>query len=368
MTLALAIAAALLQSATPPPVAAPSIAPTPAATTKWPVRDHDVILRDFSFRSGERLPQLKIHYITLGTPRRDAKGDIVNGVMVLHGTGGSGSQFLSPPFADALYGPGAPLDLARWFVILPDNIGHGRSSKPSDGMRMRFPNYDYADMVEAQRRMLVEGLTTRHLRLIMGTSMGCMHGFIWGEAHPDFARALMPMACLPVEIGGINRMWRQLAIDGIRADPAWMGGNYKAQPELGLRTAVSLLQIAGGAPLYLQAQYPTRDAAAAYIRKRVVQDMPTRDANDLIYQLESSRSYDPSRDLEKITVPLTWLNSADDFINPHGLGIAETAVKRMPNARFRLIAETAETRGHGTHTWARFWKQDLVELLARSER
>ncbi len=332
------------------------------------LKEGDITLRDFRFGSGETMKALKLHYATLGTPVRDAHGRITNAVMVLHGTGGSGRQFLAPQFAQELFGPGQPLDLSRYFVVLPDNIGHGRSSKPSDGLRMAFPHYDYDDMVEAQRRLLVDGLKVDRLRLLMGTSMGCMHGFVWGAKHPDFVRAMMPMACLPTQIAGHNRMWRKAAIEGIRSDPAWRGGDYSEQPVQGLRTASSLLQVAGFAPLYLQQAYPTRDAADAYITERITKDIATRDANDLIYQLESSRNYDPSPHLEKITTPITWINSSDDFINPWDYGIAEKAAARLPNGRYVLIKATAETRGHSTHTWARFWKQDLLDLLARTEK
>jgi homoserine O-acetyltransferase len=331
------------------------------------LKEGDSVLRNFRFGSGERMAELRIHYATLGTPRRDSKGVVTNAVMVLHGTGGSGRQFLQPQFADELYGPGQPLDIARYYVILPDGIGHGRSSKPSDGMRMHFPKYDYDDMVEAQRRMLVEGLGVTRLRLLMGTSMGCMHGFVWAEAHPDFARAIMPMACLPTEIAGHNRMWRKLAVEGIRNDPAWAGGNYSSEPLQGLRTAVSVLQIAGFAPLYLQKAYPTREAADAYIVDRVAKDLPTRDANDLIYQIEASRSYNPWPALERIRAPMTWVNSSDDFINPSEYGIAEDAARRLKTGRYILIRATSDTRGHGTHTWARFWRQELIDLLARTE-
>ena len=331
-------------------------------------REGDFTVRDFKFRSGETLPELKLHYATLGTPKRDATGRITNAVMVLHGTGGSGRQFLQPQFADELYGPGQPLDVTRYYIILPDGIGHGKSSKPSDGLKMRFPAYDYDDMVEAQRRLLVDGLGVTKLRLLMGTSMGCMHGFMWGQAHPDFAQAIMPLACLPVEIAGQNRMWRKLAIDAIKADPAWSGGDYAAQPAQGLRTAASLLTVAGGNPLALHAQHPTRSAADAYAEEAIKRGMSGRDANDLIYQVSASRTYDPSKGLERITTPLTWINSADDFINPSALGIAEPAARRLRNGRFRLIEASPETKGHGTHTWATFWKADLVELLRRSER
>jgi homoserine O-acetyltransferase len=327
----------------------------------------DVTLANFRFRSGEMLPELRMHYVTLGTPHRNARGEIDNAVMVLHGTGGSGRQFLQPQFADALYGPGQPLDITRYYLILPDNIGHGRSSKPSDGLRMRFPAYDYDDMVEAQRLILARLGVTR-LRLLFGTSMGCMHGFVWAETHPDFARAMMPMACLPTEIAGHNRMWRRMAIEGIRSDPAWNEGNYTTQPQMGLRVAASLLQVAGWNPLQLQVAYPTRAAADPWVVDRVARDIATRDANDLIYQLDASRTYNPLPNLERIRVPMTWINSADDFINPPGYGIAEAAARRMPSARYILIPATAETRGHGTHTWARFWRQELIDLLARTER
>jgi homoserine O-acetyltransferase len=354
----LAILLALaVQTAAPPP-------PPPA----WPTREQDIFLKDFRFRDGETLPELRIHVTTIGAPHRNAKGEIDNAVMVLHGTGGSGKQFLQPQFANELYGPGQPLDINRYFIILPDNIGHGGSSKPSNGLRMRFPKYDYDDMVAAQLRLLTEGLGVTHLRLIFGTSMGCMHGFVWGESHPTFVSALMPMACEPIAIAGLNRMWRQLAINGIKADPAWQGGGYSSQPMAGLRAAQNLLFIAGSAPLLYQTQYPTRAAASAFAEERVANALKTLDANDLIYQLDSSRNYDPWPGLERIKVPLMWINSADDFINPRNLDVPQQAVKRMKKARFRLIPETADTRGHGTHTWAKFWKAELIELLKRSEQ
>jgi homoserine O-acetyltransferase len=331
------------------------------------LKEGDAVLKDFRFASGEHLAELRIHYATLGTPRRDSRGEAINAVMVLHGTGGTGRQFLAPQFANELYGPGQPLDISRYYVILPDGLGHGKSSKPSDGLRMHFPKYEYADMVEAQRRMLVEGLGVTRLRLLMGTSMGCMHGFVWAETHPDFARAIMPMACLPTEIAGHNRMWRDAAIRGIEADPAWAGGDYKAEPLMGLRTAVSLLQVAGFAPLYLQKAYPTRASADAYIEERIAKDLPTRDANDLIYQLDASRTYNPWPKLERITAPIAWVNSEDDFINPPGYGIAEEAARRMKTARYVLVRATSDTRGHGTHTWAKFWRQQLIDLLAKTE-
>jgi homoserine O-acetyltransferase len=364
----LGLLALLAAQATPVPPMGWSGGPVPAPARTWPTREQDVVLKDFRFRDGETLPALRMHVTTLGSPHRNANGQIDNAVMVLHGTGGSGRQFLQPQFADELYGPGQPLDIRHYYVILPDNIGHGGSSKPSDGLRMHFPKYDYDDMVEAQRRMLIEGLGVTHLRLVMGTSMGCMHAFVWGETHPTFVSALMPLACEPVEIAGLNRMWRQLAINGIEADPAWHGGEYKNEPVVGLRSAQNLLFVAGAAPLLYQQKYPTRAAASAFAEERVSNALKSLDANDLIYQLDSSRNYNPWPGLERINVPLMWVNSADDFINPRNPPVPAAALKRMPTARFRLIPESAETRGHGTHTWARFWKADLSALLARSEQ
>ena len=231
---------------------------------------------------------------------------------------------------------------------------------------MKFPKYDYDDMVAAQHAML-ERIGVTKLRLIMGTSMGCMHAFVWGETYPTFAKALMPLACEPMEIAGLNRMWRQLAINGIEADPAWKGGNYAAEPMSGLRAAQNLLFVAGSAPLFYQSQYPTRAAASQFAETSVSGALKSLDANDLIYQLDSSRNYNPWPNLEKITAPMMWINSADDFINPRNFPMPQQAVRRIKNAQFRLIPETTETHGHGTHTWAKFWKADLIALLARSE-
>jgi len=337
----------------------------PAAAAP-PVAEADLTIKGFRFQSGETL-DVRQHYRTLGTPVRDAAGNITNAVMVLHGTGGSGAQFLVPQFADALYGAGQPLDTAKYFVILPDAIGHGASSKPSDGKRMAFPRYDYADMVTAQKRLL-ESLGVQQLRLLMGTSMGCMMGFQFGIDYPGAAKAIMPLACNTVTLAGRNRLWRQLAIDAIKADAEWQGGNYTRQPVNGAKVGLALQILASSAPLRMQAQWPTReasDAAAATLMANALAG--GADANDRIYQLDASRNYNPAPQLAKITVPVTWINSADDFINPPGLGLAERDVKLMPKAKFVLIPETAETRGHSTHTWATFWKGEVVDLLARSQ-
>lgn len=328
----------------------------------------DYVARDFRFHSGESLPELRLHYITLGRPARGAGGDVTNAVLILHGTGGSGRQFLSPQFAGELYGPGAPLDTTRFYLILPDGIGHGASGKPSDGLRMRFPRYDYDDMVAAHHRLLTEHLSVKHLRLVMGTSMGGMHTWVWGETHPDFMDALMPLACQPVAIVGRNRLWRSMLVDAIRNDPEWKGGEYTSQPRAGLRTAVDLLVLAGGAPLRMQAMLATRDSVDRYLQGTLATRLAALDANDLLYQVEASRNYDPSPGLERIQAPVVFVNSADDFINPPELMIAEREIARVKRGRFVLIPASAETRGHGTHTWAVFWKQHLEELLRGTAR
>ena len=336
--------------------------------TTWPTTPGDATLKDFHFRSGETLPELHLHYMTLGAPKKDAAGHVTNAVLILHGTGGTGGQFLSPQFANELYGPGQPLDIAKYFIILPDGIGHGKSSKPSDGLHMRFPRYDYDDMVEADHQLLTQHLGVDHLRLILGTSMGCMQAFVFGEAHPSFMDAMMPLACLPVELAGRNRMWRQMTIDAVKADPAWMGGEYKTEPQAGLRVIGDMLVIAGSAPIQMQKAYPTRDGADAYEQATVARTLATGDANDFLYQVDASRTYDPSKGLGRITCPVMWINSGDDFINPPELGIAQDKVKEIKRGRFVLIPASDKTHGHGTHTWAAVWKSYLVELLAESGR
>jgi homoserine O-acetyltransferase len=333
----------------------------PAAALE--TKEGDFTVRNFRFRSGEILPQLRLHYTTIGTPKQDAHGRVTNAVLILHGTGGDGHQFLRPQFADVLFKPGELLDPAKYFIILPDGVGHGKSSKPSDGLHAHFPHYDYDDMVAAQHALLTQGLHINHLRLVMGTSMGCMHSFVWGETYPDFADALMPLACLPVQIAGRNRMWREMLMDAIRNDSAWAGGEYKNEPQMALRTAADLLIIAGSAPHQMQTTYPTREEADKYVEDSVGKDLATLDANDLLYQVDASRDYDPSGALEKITARVMWVNSADDFINPPELGIAEREAKRLKNGRFVLIPISGQTHGHGTHTWAAVWQQYLAELL-----
>jgi homoserine O-acetyltransferase len=335
------------------------------APPKYAVTEGDYVAHDFKFKSGEQLAELRLHYRTLGKLVRDAQGRSTNAVLILHGTGGSGQQFLQPQFAGELFGAGQLLDINRYFIILPDGIGHGKSSKPRDGMHAHFPAYDYDDMVAAQHLLVTEGLGIQHLRLIMGTSMGCMHSFVWAETYPEFADALMPMACLPVQIAGRNRVWRKMLMDGIRNDPAWSGGEYKSEPAEGLRTAEDLLVIAGSAPLVMQRTLPNRDAADKYVED-AEKRASTLDANDLLYQVNASRNYDPSPQLEKITATIMWINSADDFINPPELGIAEKESKRVKNGTFALIPISEQTHGHGTHTWAVVWESYLKQLLDRT--
>ena len=330
-------------------------------------KEADFTLPNFHFKSGEALPELRMHYYTFGKAAKDSNGKTTNAVLILHGTGGSGRQFLSPQFAGTLFGPGQLLDVDRYFVILPDNIGHGKSTKPSDGLRAHFPQYDYDDMVAAQHKLLEEGLGVSHLRLILGTSMGCMHSWIWAETYPGFMDAVMPLACLPVQVAGRNRTWRKMVIDGIRQDPEWKNGEYTAQPRAALQISADFLLIAGSAPLVMQKTLSTRDEADKYVddySKRVTSGL---DANDFLYAISASRNYDPSPNLDKITAPTMFINSADDFINPPELGIAEREIKKLKNGRFVLLPISDQTHGHGTHTDAAIWQQYLKQLLEQTQ-
>jgi homoserine O-acetyltransferase/O-succinyltransferase len=335
-----------------------------SGATAWPIQDGTFSIADFHFGTGEVLPQLRLHYLTLGTPHRNAQGHTDNAVLLLHGTGGDGHSLLNPLFADVLFGPGQPLDIRKYFIILPDDIGHGSSSKPSDGLHAHFPRYDYDDMVRSQHQMLLEGLKVDHLRLILGTSMGCMQAFVWGETYAGFSDALAPFACLPVPLAGRNRMMRYMAIRAIRNDPQWLGGEYKSEPVQGLTTAIELVMVMGSTALQMQKLYPTRAAAEGYVEEYLHRVLAQTDANDMIYYLDASRNYDPSAQLARITVPVLYINSADDFINPPELGIAQEMARRMPRCRFILVPISDATRGHGTHTVAAVWKDYLIQLLA----
>jgi homoserine O-acetyltransferase len=320
------------------------------------------VVHGFRFASGDSLAELKLYYRTLGRPQRDARGTVRNAVLILHGTGGTGAQFFSSSFVE-LYAPGAPLDTSTNYVILPDDVGHGRSSKPSDGLRGRFPHYAYADMVTAEYRLVTEGLHVDHLRLVMGTSMGCMHSWLWAERYPAFMDGVVPLACAPTQIAGRNRMFRKMILDDIRQDPDWRGGDYTDQPP-GLTAALQVLFVMGSSPALLQRTAPTRDSADRYISAWVAARRVTTDANDMLYQFDASRDYDPSPDLERITAPVLAINSADDVINPPELGLMERLMPRVRNGRYVLIPIGEHTRGHGTHTVAAAWRQWFAPFVA----
>ena len=338
-------------------------APGLAWPAEYPVpEEHDYTIANFRFSSGETLPELKIHYRTLGKPEKDSKGQTRNAVLIMHGTTGSGAQFIRPEFAGELFGKGQPLDTEKYFIVLPDGIGHGKSSKPSDGLHARFPRYGYVDMVAAQYQLLTEGLNVNHARLIMGTSMGGMHTWLWGETHPDFMDALLPLASLPTQISGRNRAWRRIVIDAIRNDPAWNHGEYKSQPP-SLITAAEMLWFMSSNPVIRQEEAPTLARTDAVLDEFVKKIVKADDANDVLYAVAASRDYDPGPDLEKIRAPLLAINSADDLINPPVLGILEREIKRVPHGRAFVIPFSSKTRGHGSHTIAALWKDKLVRLL-----
>ncbi len=337
-----------------------------AATYPAPV-EGDYVIRNFKFTTGETLPELKLHYRTIGTPVKDASGIVRNAVIVMHGTGGTGSGFLGAGFGGQLFEEGQLLDGNRNFIILPDAIGHGKSSKPSDGLHAKFPKYTYEDMVVAQYRLLTERLGVNHLRLVMGTSMGAMHTWMWGEMYPDFMDALMPLASNPVQIAGRNRVIRKMIMDSITKDPEWKNGEYTKQPP-GLVAALYGLMIMTSTPLQWQKQFPTRDAADQYLDNQIRSRLASTDANDMLYQYDSSRDYDPSPKLESIKAPLLAINSADDFVNPPELPMMEREIKRVKRGRFVLIPISDQTRGHGTHSLPAIWKNYLAELLQEADR
>jgi homoserine O-acetyltransferase len=338
----------------------------PAAS--YPTPDTgDFVIRDFHFQTGEVMPALTLHYRTLGKPRRDAQGVVRNAVLILHGTTGNGGNFLRPEFAGELFGEGQLLDAARYFLILPDAIGHGQSGKPSDGLRARFPRYGYRDMIEAQHRLVTEGLKVNHLRLVMGTSMGGMHTWLWGETYPESMDALLPLASLPTQISGRNRVWRRMIIDAIRQDPQWSDGAYQAQPQ-GLQIAAEVLYFMGNNPVQRQRDAPTLAQADKLLDGNITNAMQHLDANDVLYALESSRDYDPGPGLAKIQAPLLAINFADDLINPPELGILEREITKVKQGKAMVMPMSDQTRGHGTHTLAAVWKQHLAELLKRTEQ
>jgi homoserine O-acetyltransferase/O-succinyltransferase len=360
------LAAALLTAlAVTALLTSPSAAAAEPSTYPTPTQG-DYIIKNFTFTSGETLPELRIHYYSLGHPVHDAHGMVRNAVLIDHGTTGSGEGFLRPNFAGELFGPGQPLDATKFFIVIPDGIGHGKSSKPSDGLHAHFPRYGYTDMVTAEFRLLTGGLGVNHARLIMGTSMGGMHTWVWGEQHPDFMDALMPLASLPTQIAGRNRVWRRMVIEAIRNDPDWNGGDYKTQPP-SLRTAAEVLWLMSSNPVLRQQEAPTLAESDKTIDAYVANYLKIGDANDFMYALGASYDYDPAPGLEKIRAPLLAVNSADDLINPPELGILEREIKRVPHGRAIVIPYSDKTQGHGTHSLAAVWKEHLVELLRQSE-
>jgi homoserine O-acetyltransferase/O-succinyltransferase len=326
----------------------------------------DYGIPNFKFASGETLPELRVHYRTIGKAEKNAEGKTSNAVLVMHGTTGSGAQFIRPEFAGELFGKDQPLDASKFFIIMPDGIGHGKSSKPSDALHAKFPRYGYRDMIEAQYRLLTDGLGVDHARLVMGTSMGGMQTWLWAESHPDFMDALMPLASLPRQISGRNRAWRRIIIDAIRNDPTWSEGTYKTQPA-SLRTAAEMLWLMSSNPVLRQKEAPTLAKTDEVLDKFVAAIVKADDANDFLYALEASRDYDPEPDLEKIRAPLLAINFADDLINPPELKILEDEIKRVRHGRAMVIPFSDKTRGHGSHTVAALWKDELVRLLQESQ-
>jgi homoserine O-acetyltransferase len=339
-----------------------AIATTAVADTPTRV-EGDFVVRDYTFASGERLPELKLHYRTMGTLKRDASGRAANAVLILHGTGGTGRQFLSQAFAGGLFGPGQLLDVTQHFIVLPDNVGHGASSKPSDGLHAKFPKYGYTDMVRLQHRLLTEHLTVDHLRLVMGTSMGGMQTWMWAYMYPTMMDGAVPLASVPTQIAGRNRMMRRMIIDSIRNDPAWREGNYTSPPVRGLTSALNILLWMTSSPLQWQKQAPTRDEADRFYAEQIKTRLASTDANDMLYQFESSSDYDPSPHLGKINAPLLAINSADDQVNPPELGLMEKLMPRVQRGRYVLLPITDQTRGHGTHTLPAVWGNHLEEFL-----
>ena len=332
-----------------------------------PQVENDFVITNFHFRSGQTLPELRMHYLTFGKPERDRNGVVRNAVLILHGTTGNCGQFLNPAFADELFSRGQPLDVARYYLIIPDGIGHGKSSKPSDGLRAKFPNYGYQDMVEAQYRLVTEGLGVNHLRLVMGTSMGGMHTWLWGEKHPDFMDALMPLASLPTQISGRNRIWRRMIIDSIHNSPDWQNGDYQSQPS-GLRVAAEVLYFMGENPVMRMNEGPTEKRADEMLDHYVANAMTRLDANDVLYAVSASSDYDPAPELDKIKAPLLAVNSADDLINPPELDALERGIKQVKNGQAIVIPYSSQTVGHGSHTKAVLWKKDLAGLLQRTDK
>ncbi len=340
-----------------------------SAQINYPVPvEGDYIVKQFDFKSGEHLNNLKLHYTTVGTPAKGKDGKVNNAVLIMHGTTGNGTSFLNQRFAGNLFGPGQILDATKYFIILTDDIGHGKSSKPSDGLHMKFPNYDYDDMVLANYKLLTEHLHVDHLRLVMGTSMGGMHSWVWGYTYPDFMDAIMPLASQPVAIAGRNWIQRKMAMDLIKMDPEWKGGEYTSIPKAGMSGAILAMMFMVSSPLQWQKTAPTREKSEEMMHTMLDRYLKLLDPNDMIYAFNASRNYDPSPHLSEIKAPLFAINSADDQVNPPELKILETEIKKVKNGRAIVLPITDSTSGHGTHSNPLVWGHYLKELLAISEK
>lgn len=338
-----------------------AVPPALAQTSGSNEREGDFIIKDFRFSGGEMLPELKLHFTTLGTIKRNAAGDIVNAVLLLHGSSGTGKSWLAPSLADELFGKGQPLDASQYFIVLPDGIGRGDSSKPSDGLRAKFPQYRYRDIVESEYRLVTEGLGIKHLRLVLGSSMGGMHTWMWGYMYPDLMDGLVPIASQPTRISGRNWMMRRIAIEAIRNDPDWKGGDYEKNPSHYVNTAPFAFLMTESVA-QLQEMAPTREAGDALYRK-LVDQMRKGDANNSLYATEAIMDYDPSPHLEKIKAKLLAINFADDAVNPPELGVVEQEIKRIANAKYVLVPASEATHGHFTHLRAAIWKSHLAEFM-----
>jgi homoserine O-acetyltransferase len=328
----------------------------------------DFSTSNFEFESGEKLDHLNLHYATLGKPVIGKNGLVKNAILVMHGTTGSSKDLLTERFSGHLFGPGQILDASRYYIVFTDAIGHGKSSRPSDGLHMKFPKYTYKDMVKAQYILLTEGLKVNHLRLAIGTSMGAMHTWVWGYTYPDFMDALMPLASLPVEIAGRNRMMRKMAINLIEMDPEWKGGEYTQEPKLGLSGAISSLIFMSSSPLQMQKTAPTRVQAEELLDKTETRYLSILDANNVIYAFDASRNYNPDPYLDKIKAPLLAINSADDEVNPPELGIMEKEIVKVAKGKYILLPISDQTSGHGTHSNPVVWGQYLKQFMADTEK
>jgi homoserine O-acetyltransferase len=332
------------------------------AQTAWPdQREGDLVIRDFRFASGEVLPELKLHYTTLGTPKRDAKGEIANAVLLLHGTSSTGKMWLTPSLADELFAPGQPLDVRKYYIVLPDGIGRGGSSKPSDGLRAKFPHYRYRDMIETQRRLLVEGLGVKRLRLVAGASMGGMHTWMWGGLHPELMDALMPIASQPIGISGRNWLYRRIAIEAIRNDPDWNNGAYEKNPTRWVTTTPFAFLMTESVARLQQMAPTVKDGDALY--RKLVERARKADANDRLWATEAVMDYDPSPYLSRIKARLIAVNFADDEVNAPELGVMERAIERIAGARYVLVPAGPQTHGHFTYMQAGLWKGHLAQLM-----